>query len=127
MREKVAVVVSDQPVGIVECLQGVGFNVGSRPIKDWALEYRNYYHVHLVVLDEVSPFQEDMGDAEEALGAGEQGPFVILLVNDNDRRVDVKAKHHKRIFKHAKSEDLVSLAGEIFQARRIDEIFQYID
>lgn len=125
---KFAIVVSDRPEGIREWLEKAGFEVTVKNYESWEEGYRDLFGVHLIVLDEVNcrgrGHLEPTMDAEEALRQSQHGPFVLILVSDNDRHLDEHVKHHgshPRQIVHTHSDSLLALAQQIHAASWRDD------
>lgn len=74
---------------------------------NWPFYLGEIENCHLVVLDEVDrSLTLDLEDEEERILLGEYGPFVLVLVRDNDYRLDIKAEIHERWIIHHKSRPL---------------------
>lgn len=123
MSGKNAIVVSDQADGIGDVLLQAGFRVITKSYERWEEGYQEYFNVDLVVLDEVNSrgrrYTEEMMDAEEAFRQSGEGPFVIILVSDNDHHLDEQSKYHKvhsRQIVHKRSSSLLALAQEVYAA-----------
>lgn len=120
---KSAIVVSDQPEGIRGFLEQAGFEVKVKNYECWEEGYKASFGVHLIVLDEVNcrgrGHLEPTMDAEEALRQSQNGPFVLILVSDNDHHLDEHVKFHgshPRQIVHTHSGSLLALAQQIHAA-----------
>jgi len=122
-QQKIAIVVSDQSDGIRNVLLQAGFVVSAKSYESWQEGYQEYFYVDLVVLDEVNSrgrkYAQEMVEAEEAFRQSGEGPFVIILVSDNDHHLDEQRKHHNlhpRQMVHTHSSSLLALAQEVHAA-----------
>ncbi len=131
MRDRKAIVVSDEPTGIVGTLAQAGFQVSVLGFEQWEGLYEVYDNVHMVVLDEVNRLgrnvkqQTEISNAEEALKQNAHGPFVVILVGDDDRHltkfVDFQEFHPRQIA-HIQSHSLLSLAEQLCAASGQDNL-----
>lgn len=128
MSGKNAIVVSDQADGIGDVLLQAGFMVMAKSYERWQEGYQEYFNVDLVVLDEVNSrgrrYAEEMMDAEEAFIQSGEGPFVIILVSDNDHHLDEQSKYyvHPRQMVHKRSSSLLVLAQEVYAANWMKDL-----
>lgn len=86
----------------------VSFNVtGLTNHDNWSSYLGEIENSHLVVLDEVDrSLNLDLEDEEERILLGKYGPYVLVLVRDNDHRLETEAKIHERWVIHHKSRSL---------------------
>jgi hypothetical protein len=117
---KKVLIVSNSGEGIKKELVKKGFTiVAVIPHTEWVQYIGEMETCHLVILDEVDQdFSSNLtlGDEEERVLLGEQGPLVLVLVRKDDHRLDRRAPSHRRWKVHHKHEPLDMILEELWHA-----------